>query len=69
MDLTPKIAKVIDTSVYDAIGTRTPVRRYTVYIGTFGPFVIDVPITDPFNDQAVQQQITKLKTHLGVITG
>jgi hypothetical protein len=69
MNQTVKYQRVQDTSIYDKQGNRTAIRRYTVYIGDHGPFTIDVPITDPYDENAVQTAIQKLKTHLQVIGG
>ena len=66
-DVTVKYTKIQDTSVFDPTGKSTKVRRYTVFIGDHGPFTIDVPITVPFNEQAVQTQVQALVNHLRVI--
>lgn len=60
------IDKVQDTSVYDFKGKRTPVRRYTFYIGTHGPFTEDVPLEN-FDEQEIGRRIAKLKTHFQII--
>jgi hypothetical protein len=64
MDTTVLMKKVQDTSTYDFTGERTPVKRYTFYIGTNGPFVEDVPTRPTFDPTEIDRRIAALVAHL-----
>jgi hypothetical protein len=63
-DTTVNFQKVQDTSVYDVAGNRTPVRRYTIYIGKHGPFTEDVPLAPVFDPNEIDRRVALLTAHL-----
>lgn len=64
MDTTVRFTKVQDTSVYDFTGARTPIKRYTFFVGTFGPFVEEVPTAPTFDPAEIDRRVAALVAHL-----